>query len=157
MEGKISDLGKVGFGEHPRAQPTSKGARYESDPIPDRKGDLSKVSFGEEPKAQSTSRKTSYDTCTRRKQKPIQVPLKFNRKSSWKAFQAQVDIAANINAWCEEDKAAFLASSLEGKAALVLNNMSNDDRRYYRLLVAALAVWLRGSERPTSPSWLELS
>ena len=55
-------------------------------------------------------------------------------------FHAQFDIAASINGWCEGDKAAFLATSLEGKAALVLNNMSNDDRRYYRLLVAALAT-----------------
>ena len=118
---------------------------------------LSKVSFGEQPRAQSTRRKTSYDTCTRRNQKPIQAPPKFNGKSSWETFQAQFHIAASINGWYEGDKAAFLATSLEGKAALVLNNMSNDDRRYYRLLVAALAVWLRGSERPTSPSWLELS
>ena len=130
----------MSFGEHPNAQSISKRASYESDTIQDRRGDLSKVSFDEQPRAQSTRRKTSYDTCTWRNQKPIQAPTKFNGKSSWETFHAQFDIAASINGWCEGDKAAFLATSLEGKAALVLNNMSNDDRRYYRLLVAALAT-----------------
>ena len=133
----------MSFGEHPNAQSISKRASYESDTIQDRRGDLSKVSFGEQPRAQSTRRKTSYDTCTRRNQKPIQAPPKFNGKSSWETFHAQFDIAASINGWCEGDKAAFLATSLEGKAALVLNNMSNDDRKDYRLLVAALATRLR--------------
>ena len=43
-----------------------------------------------------------------------------------------------MNGWNDEDKAAFLATSLQGKATLVLSNLSEEDRRNYNQLVAAL-------------------
>ena len=70
-------------------------------------------------------------------QKPIQQPLKYDRKTSWEAFCAQFDIAACMNGWNDEDKAAFLATSLQGNATLVLSNLLEQDRRNYKLLVAA--------------------
>lgn len=39
------------------------------------------------------------------------------------------DIAAEINGWNEDDKAVFLATALVGKAALVLSNLSDHERR----------------------------
>ena len=71
-------------------------------------------------------------------QKPIQQPPKYDGKTSWEAFCAQFDIAARMNGWNDEDKAAFLATSLQGNATLVLSNLSEQDRRNYKLLVAAL-------------------
>ena len=71
-------------------------------------------------------------------QKPILQPPKYDGKTSWQAFCAQSDIAARMNGWNDEDKAAFFATSLQGNATLVLSNLSEQDRRNYKLLVAAL-------------------
>lgn len=70
--------------------------------------------------------------------KPVQQPPKYDGKSSWEAFLAQFEIAAQMNDWADEEKAAFLATSLAGNATLVLSNLSNQDRRDYHVLVAAL-------------------
>jgi uncharacterized protein YoxC len=72
--------------------------------------------------------------------KPIQAAPKFNGKSSWEVFKVQFDIAAEINGWQENDKAVFLATALEGKAALVLGNLSSSERRDYKVLVSALTT-----------------
>ena len=51
-------------------------------------------------------------------QKPIQQPLKYGGETSWEAFCAQFDIAACMNGWNGDDKAAFLATLLQGNATL---------------------------------------
>ena len=43
-----------------------------------------------------------------------------------------------MNGWVDEEKATFLATWLSGNATLVLSNLSNQDRRDYLVLVAAL-------------------
>ena len=87
------------------------------------------------------SERTQFDQSGRFRtvlQKPIQQPPKFDGKTSWEAFSAQFEIAARMNGWEDEDKAAFLATSLQGMATLVLSNLSAEERRNYKLLVAAL-------------------
>ena len=74
------------------------------------------------------------------RRKPIQAVPKFDGKSSWEVFKVQFDIAAEINGWQEDDKAVFLATALEGKAALVLGNLSSPERRDYEVLVTALTT-----------------
>ena len=74
------------------------------------------------------------------RKKPIQAVPKFDGKSSWEVFKVQFDIAAEINGWQENDKAVFLATALEGKAALVLGNLSSVERRDYKVLVNALTT-----------------
>ena len=74
------------------------------------------------------------------RKKPIQAVPKFDGKSSWEVFKVQFDIAAEINGWQENDKAVFLATALEGKAALVLGNLSSVERRDYKVLVSALTT-----------------
>ncbi|XP_028419213.1 uncharacterized protein LOC114544926 [Dendronephthya gigantea] len=85
-------------------------------------------------------RTTASSDSKQRKQKPIQTAPKFDGDSSWEVFQAQFDIAAEINGWNEDDKAVFLATALVGKAALVLSNLSDRERRDYRTLVSTLTT-----------------
>ena len=54
------------------------------------------------------------------------------------AFSAHFGIASRMNRWDDEDKATFLATSLQGTATFVLRNLSIQERRNYKLLVAAL-------------------
>ena len=70
----------------------------------------------------------------------MQPAPKFDGKTSWEVFQVQFDIAAEMNGWRVEDKAVFLATPLEGKAALVLGNLSDRKRRNYKTLVSALTI-----------------
>ena len=74
------------------------------------------------------------------RKKPMQAVPKFDGKSSWEVFKVQFDIAAEINGWQEDDKAVFLATALEGKAALVLGNLSSLERRDYEVLINALTT-----------------
>ena len=75
-----------------------------------------------------------------RKQKPVQPSPKFSGKTSWEVFQAQFNIAAEMNGWQDDDKAVFLATALEGRAAMVLGSLSDKERRDYNKLVTALTV-----------------
>ena len=50
----------------------------------------------------------------------------------------QFEIATQMNGWVDEEKATFLATWLSGNATLVLSNLSNQDRRDYLVMVAAL-------------------
>ena len=120
--------------------------------------DLSKHCLPETPAAKSTEKKISgqgllfngtlgssqrieeRSLSLQRKPKPVQPAPKFDGKTSWEVFQAQFDIAAEINGWQEEDKAVFLATALEGRAALVLGNLSDKERRNYESLVSALTT-----------------
>lgn len=137
LQSKLSDLTNKCFVDQPRAKSTGKRINVGLD-SQSRIIDSSKVGLDEQSRAQSTGKKANYDMFGQRKRKPIQAPPKFNGKSSWEAFQAQFNIAADINEWEDDDKAAFLATALEGKAALVLSNMSDHEQRDYRTLVAAL-------------------
>ena len=63
---------------------------------------------------------------------------KYDGKMSWQVFQAQ--FAADMNGWEEDDKAVFLVIALEGRAAVVLGNLSEKERRDYKALVTALTL-----------------
>ena len=45
-----------------------------------------------------------------------------------------------MNGWQDDDKAVFLATALEGRAAMVLGSLSDKERRDYNKLVTALTV-----------------
>ena len=65
-----------------------------------------------------------------------QRPPKFDDKTTWESHQAQFEMVAELNDWNE--KAAFLATSLEGSAANVLGGMDSTKRHSYCSLVTAL-------------------
>ena len=70
--------------------------------------------------------------------RPTQKPTTFDGKSSWDASKTQFEIVAEINGWEGQEKAAFLAASLQGQALSVLNCLSDSSRRNYNALVQAL-------------------
>ena len=74
------------------------------------------------------------------RKKPIQAVPKFDGKFLWEVFKVQLDIAAEINGWQENDKAVFLATALEGKTALVSGNLSSPELCDYIVLVNALTT-----------------
>jgi hypothetical protein len=118
--------------------------------------DISKLCLPGSPKAKSTEMKTGRrdlsfnetrgssqqvkESNSLRKQKPVQPCPKFSGKTSWEVFQAQFSIAAEMNGWQDDDKAVFLATALEGRAAMVLGSLSDKERRDYNKLVTALTV-----------------
>ena len=53
--------------------------------------------------------------------KRTQKPAVFDGKTSWDAYKTQFEIVAEINGWESQEKAAFLAASLQGQALSVLN------------------------------------
>ena len=67
-----------------------------------------------------------------------QRPPKYDGKATWESYIAQFEIAAALNEWSRSEKAAFLATSLEGNATSVLGVISTDRRQDYAALVAAL-------------------
>ena len=68
----------------------------------------------------------------------IRKPNKYDGQTSWEAYYAQFCIIAGMNGWDDAEKAAYLATSLQGSALQVLVNLSNDRRQDYQALVAAL-------------------
>jgi hypothetical protein len=68
----------------------------------------------------------------------IRKPNKYDGQTSWEAYYAQFCIIAGMNGWDDAEKAAYLATSLQGSALQVLANLSNDRRQDYQALVAAL-------------------
>ena len=70
--------------------------------------------------------------------RPTQRPTTFDGKMSWDAYKTQFEIVAETNGWNNEEKAAFLATSLQGQAVTVLNCLSQANRRDYDALVQAL-------------------
>ena len=77
------------------------------------------------------------ERCTMR-----QRPPKYDGKSIWESFRAQLEIVAELNAWTSAEMAAFLATSLEGSAANVIASMETSKRRDYAALVDALETRL---------------
>jgi hypothetical protein len=72
--------------------------------------------------------------------RPTQRPTTFDGKTSWDAYKTQFEIVAEINGWESQEKAAFLAASLQGQALSVLNCLSDSSRRNYNALVQAVSV-----------------
>ena len=54
--------------------------------------------------------------------RPVQKPTVYDGKTPWESYLTQFNIIADINGWCEQEKASFLASSLTGTALNVLSN-----------------------------------
>ena len=52
----------------------------------------------------------------------------------------QFEIVAQLNEWGSVEKAAFIATSLEGSAANILGGIPADRRQDYAVLVAALEM-----------------
>ena len=67
-----------------------------------------------------------------------QRPPKYDGKTIWESYIAQFEIAATLNEWSTSEKAAFLATSLEGNATSVLGAIPADRRTDYAALVSAL-------------------
>ena len=59
-------------------------------------------------------------------------------KTPWESYLAHFNIIADINDWCEQEKASFLASSLTGTALNVLSNLPPEKRQNFQSLVKAL-------------------
>lgn len=70
--------------------------------------------------------------------RPIQRPMAYSGDSLWESYLAQFEITAQLNGWSDQQKAAFLATSLTGPALNVLSNLPSDRRDDYQTLVSAL-------------------
>ena len=70
--------------------------------------------------------------------RPVQKPTLYDGKTPWESYLAQFNIIADINGWCEQEKASFLASSLTGTALNVLSNLPPEKRQNFQSLVKAL-------------------
>ena len=70
--------------------------------------------------------------------RPVQRPGTYSGDSLWESYYAQFEITAELNGWNEQQKAAYLATSLTGQALNVLGNLPADRRQNYKELVAAL-------------------
>ena len=66
-----------------------------------------------------------------------QKPAPFDGKLTWDAYHTQFDMLAQINRWSDADKEAYLAISLIGPAATVLN-LPPAQRYNYAALTSAL-------------------
>ena len=84
-----------------------------------------------------------------RKSTPLAAPVKvgnsivrqraprYDGTSTWEAYVAQFEITAELNGWTSPEKAAFLATSLDGSAANILGAIPADRRKDYSALVTA--------------------
>ena len=70
--------------------------------------------------------------------RPVQKPTLYDGKTPWESYLAQFNIIADMNAWGDQEKAAFLASSLTGTALNVLSNLPPERRHNFESLVKAL-------------------
>ena len=68
----------------------------------------------------------------------LQKPLPFDGRSPWDAYKLQFEMLSIVNGWSSAQKATYLAVSLRGPALTVLTNVSDDHRRDYDVLIAAL-------------------
>ena len=68
----------------------------------------------------------------------VQKPAPFDGKMTWDAYHTQFEMLAQINHWSDVEKAAYLAISLRGPAAMVLTNLQPDQRQDYTALTTAL-------------------
>ena len=84
----------------------------------------------EQAMAKRKSRKPDHTNFTRNScydvidnSRPIQCPMAYSGDSLWKSYLAQFEITAQLNGWSDQQKAAFLATSLTGPALNVLTNL----------------------------------
>ena len=70
--------------------------------------------------------------------RPVQRPGGYSGDSLWESYLAQFEITAQLNGWSDQQKAAYLATSLKGPALNVLGNLPPERRRDYQALVSAL-------------------
>jgi hypothetical protein len=84
---------------------------------------------------------------------PTSVRLKaptFDGTMTWEAYFTQFEIIANLNEWEPEDKAAFLAASLRGKALTVLSNLSQESRCNFAASGIRKSFWQQEARRTES-------
>ena len=65
---------------------------------------------------------------------------RYDGTSTWEAYLAQFEITAELNGWTAPEKAAFLATSLDGSAANILGALPADQRKEYSALITALGT-----------------
>ena len=70
--------------------------------------------------------------------RPVQKPTLYDGKTPWESYLAQFNIIADMNACGDQEKAAFLASSLTGTALNVLSKLPLERRHNFESLVKAL-------------------
>lgn len=87
--------------------------------------------------------------------RPVKKPSIFDGRTPWEAYHTQFEIVANINNWNNEEKAAFLATSLKGQALMVLSNLPPEGRSHYESLVTALESRF-GNRRQTELNRMKL-
>ena len=76
-----------------------------------------------------------------------QRPPKFDGKTTWESYHAQFEIVAELNDGKVTEKAAFLATSLEGSAANVLGDMDSTKPYIYCSLETPLETGQRELSR----------
>ncbi|XP_041460620.1 uncharacterized protein LOC121411815 [Lytechinus variegatus] len=72
--------------------------------------------------------------------KPVYEPGTFTGKEVFESYLSHFEIAADINAWNNREKAVFLTASLRGGAQEILMELSPSQRVNYEFLVAALTT-----------------
>lgn len=77
-------------------------------------------------------------------------PATFDGSHSWLDYKSHFDACAGLNNWSEKETGLYLAVSLRGAAQGILENVSNEMRQRYDLLVKAL------EERFAPPNQTEL-
>ena len=96
------------------------------------------------PRSNST---TLRDRAAPKTARPGQRPGTYSGDSLWESYYAQFEITAELNGWNEQQKAAYLATSLTGQALNVLGNLPADRRQNYKELVAALETRYSSTHR----------
>ncbi|MGH0151575.1 UNVERIFIED_CONTAM: hypothetical protein FKN15_030359 [Acipenser sinensis] len=69
-----------------------------------------------------------------------QKPPTYDGKSSWETYITQFEIVSQLNNWTEEDKGAYLATSLKGEAMNILATVATQQRCNFIALCQALAL-----------------
>ena len=90
------------------------------------------------PSLSKSNSTTVGERATAETSRPVQRPGTYSSDSLWESYHAQLEITAELNGWNKQQKAAYLATSLEGPALNILENLPADRRQNYGGLVAAL-------------------
>ena len=85
----------------------------------------------------------------------LQSPRKFDGKTTWESYHAQFEIVAELNDWNVTEKAAFLATSLEGSAANMLGDMDST-KRYSNCSLVTLLETVFGTTEQRELSRMKL-
>ncbi|CAC5368830.1 unnamed protein product [Mytilus coruscus] len=72
-------------------------------------------------------------------EKPVVRPSKYDGSVSWEDYKIQFEMISELNYWTDNQKAMFLATSLNGNAQSVLADIDPIKRKDYKSICEALA------------------